>query len=51
MYIESFSCVIVNCSTLDFKTFLKHFLGRIKNILQQLQNTVKIEKAAMSEIQ
>ena len=51
MYIESFRCVIVNWSTPDLKTFLKHFLGRIKNILQQLQNTAKTEKAATSKIQ
>ena len=41
--------MIVNWNTLDFKTFLKHFLGRIKNILQQLQNTA--EKAVTIEIQ
>ena len=40
-----------NWSTLDFKTFLRHFLGRIKNILQQLQNTAKTEKAIMSKTQ
>ena len=39
--------MIVNRSTLDFKTFLKHFLGRIKNILQQLQNTAKTENAIL----
>ena len=49
--IESFRCVIVNWRTLDFKTFLKHFLGRLKNILQQLQNTAKTENAIMSKIQ
>ena len=37
--------MIINWSTLDFKTFLKHFLGRIKNILQEFQNAVKTEKA------
>ena len=29
-----------NWSTLDFKTFLKHFLGRFKHIQQQLQNAM-----------
>ena len=51
MCIESVCCVIVNWSTLDFKTFLKHFLGRIKNILQQSQNTAETEKAVKSKIQ
>ena len=43
--------MIVNWRTLDFKTFLKHFLDRIKNILQQLQNKAKSEKAVTSKIQ
>ena len=43
--------MIVNWSTLDFKTFLEHFLGRIRNILQQLQNTAKTQKAIASKIQ
>ena len=36
---RKFHCVIVNWSTLDFKIFLKHILGRVKNIPEQLQNT------------
>ena len=47
--IEGFRCVIINWSTLDLKTFLTHFLGRIKNILQQLQNTAN-EQAFTSKI-
>ena len=37
--------MIINWSTLGFKTFLKHFLGRIKNVRQQLENTAYTEKA------
>ena len=36
---------------MDFETILTHFIGRIKNILQQLQNTAKTEKTVTSKIQ
>ena len=46
MCIESFRCVIVNWGTLDYT----QFLGWIKNILQQLQNIAKTEKAIIRKL-